>query len=466
MSLLLGGWIAAGTFSVAHAAPRADADARAEPRDDTDTAVEPGEGKAPTAEPGDDGGPAALSGGGIDSPGESGDDAVSPTADTAPTTEPTADTDSSGAPSDDVPSTSPPPSGSPYDVPASPPPENPEPAPSRRSRYGDDTTEDGSDTRKIRVGSRRPDSTQPGRASTIITRDELEQRLPRSAPDALSGEPGVYVQKTAHGQGSPYLRGLTGQQTVMFFDGVRLNNSTFRQGPNQYFFTIDAKTIQRLEILRGSASTRFGSDALGGALLTTPIEPDLAVGPKPWTVHPRVMTRFTTADAEMGGRGQVALAYRGKLGILVGAGYRNVGQLKAGGRVIEPATGQTQKVPPLFEADDQTQRGTGFRELTSDARVVWRASAKHRVTLGYYDYRQFDIPRTDKCPPPTAPEDECLRYLQQFRTLTYAAFDAEDGPAAAETVRLTTNYQNQHERRRLDRGTPSTTEVHGEDDVH
>ena len=93
------------------------------------------------------------------------------------------------------------------------------------------------------------------RAASVVTRRDLEERLPRSAPDALRFEPGVYVQQTAHGQGSPYVRGLTGQQTIMMFDGIRLNNSTFRQGPNQYFFTIDSRTVQKLEVLRGSAST-------------------------------------------------------------------------------------------------------------------------------------------------------------------------------------------------------------------
>jgi len=321
------------------------------------------------------------------------------------------------------------------------------------------------ETRVVRVSPRRPAASDPSRAASVITREELEQRLPRSAPDALQGEPGVYLQQTAHGQGSPYLRGLTGQQTVMFFDGIRLNNGTFRQGPNQYFFTIDARTIQQLEVLRGSASTRYGSDALGGALLSTPIDPTMTPGPRRWVVHPRVITRFTTADAELGGRAQLELSYRGKLGVLVGAGYRDVGQLRAGGRVIAPATGETQKVPPRFEADDHTQRGTGFRELTSDARVVWQPRTKFRFTAGYYDYRQFDVPRTDKCPPPTAPENECLVYLEQFRTLAYGAFEASQGPRAAEQVRATVSYQNQHERRRLDRG-GSDSEVHGDDDVH
>ncbi|MEM9459085.1 MAG: TonB-dependent receptor [Myxococcota bacterium] len=337
-----------------------------------------------------------------------------------------------------------------------------------RSPYGEDAdvgAADG-DTRLVRVGSRRPERTQPDRAGSVVTREELEQRLPRSAPDALQGEPGVYIQQTAHGQGSPYLRGLTGQQTVMFFDDVRINNATFRQGPNQYFFTIDASSIQQLEVVRGSASTRYGSDALGGALLAEPQEPTMRIVPgRRWMVHPRVTAKMTTADAEKNGRARVDLSYRGKLGILVGVGYRDVGQLRSGGRVIAPATGLTQKVPPLFEADDKTQRGTGFRELTPHARVVWQPRTKTRFTLGYYDYRQFDVPRTDKCPPPTAPENECLLYLQQFRTLAYGAFDGIDLHPAADRVRLTLSYQNQHERRRLNRGA-SATEVHGDDDVH
>ncbi|MCA9635424.1 MAG: TonB-dependent receptor [Myxococcales bacterium] len=302
------------------------------------------------------------------------------------------------------------------------------------------------------------------RASTVVRRRDIEERLPRSAPDALRYEPGVYVQQTAHSQGSPYVRGVTGQQTVMIFDGIRLNNSTFRQGPNQYFFTIDSRTVQRLEVVRGAASTRYGSDAMGGALLAAPIQPSLALGDRRWVVRPRAGIQGATADGELGGRAQLEVGYRGKLGFVGGVGYRDVGQLRTGGPIRSPATGKP-ALTPRFADDGVTQLGTGFRELTADGRLVWQASERTRLTLGYYDYRQYDAPRTDRCPPATAPETECLIYDHQFRTLVYGALEHEDGPAAAERVRWTLSYQRQHELRRLERPTIYTRNS-GRDDVH
>jgi outer membrane receptor protein involved in Fe transport len=306
--------------------------------------------------------------------------------------------------------------------------------------------------------------TNDSRAASVVTRRDFEERLPRSAPDALRYEPGVYVQQTAHGQGSPYVRGLTGQQTIMLFDGIRLNNSTFRQGPNQYFFTIDSRTIQKLEVLRGSASTRHGSDAMGGALIATPIDPSMKLGPRKWQVHPRAMTRMGQADSEFGGRAQLDLAYKDKVGLFGGVGYRDVGLLRTGGRIYSPDTGMPVKVP--LQNSDGVQRGTGFKEFTADARLVVQAHDKVRLTLAYYDYRQFDAPRTDRCPPDTAPQSECLTYDEQYRTLVYTAVDVQRGPSFAERLRFTVNYGNQHERRRFDRGAESTYRIIGRDDVY
>jgi iron complex outermembrane receptor protein/hemoglobin/transferrin/lactoferrin receptor protein len=323
-------------------------------------------------------------------------------------------------------------------------------------------------TRKVRVAATgSPDN--PERAATVVERREMEERLPRSAPDALRYEPGVYVQQSAHGQASPYLRGLTGQQTLLMFDGIRLNNSTFRAGPNQYFFTVDARSIQRLEVLKGAASTRFGSDALGGVLKSKPIEPGLADRGRV-DVHGRGGFRTGTSDRELGGYARVDVGAYGKVGFVAGVGYRDVGRLRTAGAVRSPATGEPHK-EPRFEDDARTQLGTGFRELTADARLVFLPGRDWRLTAGYYDYRQFDAPRTDKCPPAEAPEDECLVYLRQYRTLAYLAAEHRGGGPAAEWVRLTVSFQEQHERRQLTRDNgipelPGGTESNGDDRVH
>ncbi len=52
-----------------------------------------------------------------------------------------------------------------------------------------------------------------------ITHSYLQQYSPQSTAEALQGINGVFVQKTNHGGGSPFVRGLTGNQTLMLVDG-------------------------------------------------------------------------------------------------------------------------------------------------------------------------------------------------------------------------------------------------------
>jgi iron complex outermembrane receptor protein/hemoglobin/transferrin/lactoferrin receptor protein len=295
-----------------------------------------------------------------------------------------------------------------------------------------------------------------GRASSTVSRADLDRRLPRSAPDALRWEPGVFVQQSAHAQGSAFVRGLTGQQTLALFDGVRLNTSTWRQGPNQYFFTLDSRTLDSIEVLRGGASTLYGSDALGGVLLAHPIEPPST----PTPLRPTLQLRGATADEERGGRLQVQAA-TGQLGFIGGFGGRRVGLLESGGIVHNPSDGKLPEVP-RFAPDDRTQLGTGFDELTADGRLVWRLSEADSLTAAAYLYRQYDAPRTDLCAPPFARFDECLRYDEQFRTLAYVAW-ARTTPGGISS-RATLSWQRQHELRTYDRPAFSVVD-HGTDDV-
>lgn len=293
----------------------------------------------------------------------------------------------------------------------------------------------------------RPD--KPGRAASKVERRDLDERLPRSAPDALRYEPGVFVQQSAHGQGSAYIRGRTGQQTIMLVDGIRMNTSLYRQGPNQYFFTLDAHTIHHIDVVRGGASTRYGSDAIGGVLDAQPLEPRVDLYAKPLTIRPRTSTRFATADTDFSHRFQVDAQVLGKFRVLGGFGRRVAGRLESGGPVRSPLTDAIPLVP-VFEPDGRTQLGTGFQETTGDARIVFDLSGGRRLVGATYLYRQYDSPRTDQCPPPYAPIADCLKYDEQFRSLAYVAVEGPFG-AAVRMGRIALSYQRQHERRTFDR---------------
>jgi len=316
------------------------------------------------------------------------------------------------------------------------------------------------------TGDRPPTARLPaGRAASAIDREDLERRLPRSAPDALRYEPGVFVQQSAHGQGSAFIRGLTGQQTLLLFDGIRLNNSTYRQGPNQYFFTLDSNTIQSIEVVRGGASTRYGSDALGGVIMALPIEPRLADPGERAAVtwDPHLLFRTASADDEVGGRAQTNLAFGKSVALFGGVGGRRAGLLESGGAVRGLDGGAPQV--PHFAEDGRTQLGTGFEELTADGSAVYQVNAHHRLELSAYAYREYDAPRTDQCPAAYAPHDECLRYDEQFRTLAYGAWEAEPGFLLLDDLRATLSFQDQHERRTLSRPSSFVENV-GRDDVH
>ena len=309
------------------------------------------------------------------------------------------------------------------------------------------------------------------RAVHRTTRKQLDERQVRSAPDALRYSPGVHVQQTGHAQGSPYVRGRTGQHVLLMFDGLRLNHALFRQGPNQYFFTVDSRTIDSIEVIRGATSVELGADAMSGAIVVKPLDPRIDPYRTHFHLQPKVELRHITADEEVGGRLQLDTQLGASTGLLTGVGYRTVGQLESAGSVGHLLSEQETDVPlfekevPTMEPNGRVQMGTGFEELTADARLVHRTSTHGHLTLAAYVYRQYDSPRTDQCPPPAAPLDECLKYLEQFRTSVVGRGKFMPGWALLDQLDVSAGFQRQHERRQRDMESSLGSINGGRDDI-
>ncbi len=104
---------------------------------------------------------------------------------------------------------------------------------------------------------------------SVITRETLEKNHYSNLTDALRDVPGITIQNYGNGGGNYTSNSLyvNGTKNVVFLvDGMRVNTngSTFSKFGGSEVVNMDV--IERIEILKGSASTLYGSDASGGVI--------------------------------------------------------------------------------------------------------------------------------------------------------------------------------------------------------
>ncbi|MCS6772070.1 MAG: TonB-dependent receptor [Kiritimatiellae bacterium] len=262
-----------------------------------------------------------------------------------------------------------------------------------------------------------------------ITSDDLSDLAPRTTPEALRRVPSVMVQKTAYGQGSPYLRGFTGFRTLGLIDGIRLNNSVFREGPNQYWATIDPFSVDRYEVVLGPASVLYGSDAIGGAMNAIPPDVPDWDGRADW--EHTVKYRGATADQSHQARFQTGARLTESFGLRAGYSWKTFDDLRGGREVGK-------------------QPETGYNEMAWDARAsyFWQNGAS--LTLGHQHLTQDDAWRTHRTIygiewEGTVKGDDLRHVFDQDRTLTYLrlAHSERDGAVDAYTLTLSRHKQGE-----------------------
>ncbi|GAB3275041.1 TonB-dependent receptor domain-containing protein [Parahaliea aestuarii] len=107
---------------------------------------------------------------------------------------------------------------------------------------------------------------------SVISQQEILSRPHVNLLDMLKYQEGIDIGTTRDktGQGSVSMRGLTGEYTLYLIDGKRQNNhgdiypNNF--GGNAFGHMPPAEAIERIEVIRGPASTLYGADALGGVI--------------------------------------------------------------------------------------------------------------------------------------------------------------------------------------------------------
>ena len=268
---------------------------------------------------------------------------------------------------------------------------------------------------------------------STVTLDQqlLNRRTYRTTPEAMRDIPGIMVQKTSHGQGSPFIRGFTGFRNVFLIDGIRLNNSVFRDGPNQYWNTVDSYSIDRLEVTKGSSSVLYGSDAIGGTVGALTLRP-YSYG-EGVHVNGRALYRYSSAEDSNVGRAELSVGAGHRFGLLLGLTGKDFGDVKAGGST-------------------DLQRNTGYREYDIDVKSEFFLSETARLVFAYQRVRQNNVPRTHKTTASksfrgTTLGKERRRDLDQERNLAYVQFHAEELDGPFRELHASVSWQVQEETR-------------------
>lgn len=268
-------------------------------------------------------------------------------------------------------------------------------------------------------------------STQVLTAKKIEIFSPRTTPEALMLVNGLFIQKTNHGGGSPFIRGLTGNQSLILVDGIRLNNSTFRYGPNQYLNTIDVFTIDKIEVAKGTGSVQYGTDAMGGVLQVFTHEPEFATGKNNW--NGKIYSKWMSSGMEKTIRGETGYS-AAKSAFTAGVTYRNFGDIVGG-----DTTGG--------------QSPSGYNELDWDAKLKLQLGKPSQIILAHQNVHQYNVPVYHK----VVLEDFALNEMHpQQRMLSYAKLRVEFNRPVFQSVEIIASHQQTTEGRNSRKNGSST----------
>lgn len=102
-------------------------------------------------------------------------------------------------------------------------------------------------------------------STSVIESEQIVKRQPRDVSEILERQPGIQASRNGGpGQAaSLFIRGAASDHTLLLIDGVPVNSGTVGSPALQHLMP---DLIDRVEVVRGPASTLYGSSAIGGVV--------------------------------------------------------------------------------------------------------------------------------------------------------------------------------------------------------
>lgn len=238
----------------------------------------------------------------------------------------------------------------------------------------------------------------------VVSAKDIQKISPQTSADLLANIPGIKVQKSQFGGGSPVLRGMESNRVLLVVDGVRMNNAIYRKGHLQNSITVSPNLLDRTEVVFGPSSVIYGSDALGGVIHYYTKTPKLS---DKNTVKGNHFLRYSSVNNEITNTISAELQFK-KWASFTSISHSNFGDLKMGknrshgfddwGKVYfysDNLNGNYSE-NPIANNNVNLQRNTGFSQTDFLQKFYVPLSKNTDLKFNIQYSTSSDVPRFDK----------------------------------------------------------------------
>jgi len=253
----------------------------------------------------------------------------------------------------------------------------------------------------------------------VVSLKDIQKISPQTSADLLASIPGIKVQKSQLGGGSPVLRGMESNRVLLVVDGVRMNNAIYRKGHLQNSITIAPNLLEKTEVLFGPSSVIYGSDALGGVIHYYTKTPKLS---EEKSIKNSFFSRYSSVNLEVTTNLSTELSFA-NWASFTSISFSDFGDLEIGknrshgfsdwGKVFyysENLNGNYNQNPTL-NSDPNTLRNSGYSQTDILQKFFIPLSKNTDLKVNLQYSKTSDIPRFDRL---TELNDNTLKFAEWY----------------------------------------------------
>jgi hemoglobin/transferrin/lactoferrin receptor protein len=238
----------------------------------------------------------------------------------------------------------------------------------------------------------------------VISSKDIQKISPQTSADLLATIPGIKVQKSQFGGGSPVIRGMESNRVLLVVDGVRMNNAIYRKGHLQNSISVAPNMLDKTEVVFGPSSVIYGSDALGGVIHYYTKTPKISAHD---VVKTQFFSRFSSVNHEITSHVTAELRFF-NWASLTSISFSNFGDLQSGskrshgfkdwGKVFyySENTHNNYSETPSVNPHPELLKNTGYHQTDFLQKFFIPLSTNTDLKINLQYSTSSDIPRFDR----------------------------------------------------------------------